>query len=82
MKKKDNKHDWDDGRVIASMDNVPDSFGKTNNDRRLRREVKDTVSKKERRAMVRGMFVAMLPRILAVLFGFGATVLLIWLWLM
>ena len=41
----------------------------------------DKPTRKERRAMIRAGYLAYLPRFLAMLFGFGLTIFLLWLWL-
>lgn len=72
------KDDWDDGRVIAPMDNVDSPFGRG---RRRNADNKTDVSKKERRAMIRAMFSVLLPRLLIVLLSFGFIAVLMYLWL-
>lgn len=81
MKQNPKKDDWDDGRTIASMDGVSSPFSDHDKTSKLRNQVKDEVTKKERRAMIRGMFVAMLPRVSAILLGFAAAIGLMYLWL-
>lgn len=75
------KDDWDDGRVIAPMGECAPTFGGVpDKTRELRKNVKVKTSKKERRAMTKGMFAVMLPRLLVILLGFGLTYLLLFLW--
>ena len=66
-KKKDNREDWDDGRVVAS--------------KRTEKKVKVEVTKEERRALRKAMFSVMLPRLLLIIAGFGIAALVIFLWL-
>lgn len=72
------KDDWDDGRVIAPMDNVDSPLSRG---RRRNADNKMDVSKKERRAMIRAMFSVLLPRLLIVLCAFGLIAVLMYLWL-
>lgn len=75
--KKRKKDDWDDGRVIASMDGVKSPFGGGRKDKANGVEV----TKKERRAIVKAFFSIMLPRLLIVLLSFGLVAVLMYLWL-
>ena len=72
------KDDWDDGRVIAPMDNVGSSFGRSGRTERTKRS---DVTKKERRAIVRAMFAVLLPRFVIVLCSFAVVAILCYLWL-
>lgn len=78
---KNEKDSWDDGRVIAPMDvdGMPPS-------RRINRGTKgktldNGLTRKEKRAMVRAMFSAMLPRILIISVSFVIVFLFLYLWL-
>ena len=84
-----NKDDWDDGVVIAPMngDELPkyrrsaylNRAKRPSKEERLKQ--KNMYTKKERRALVRAGFLAMLPRLLIILAGFGVAVAVIYLWL-
>ena len=76
--KKRNKDDWDDGRVIAPMDEVQSPFG---GGRRKGGANGVKVTKKERRAIVKAFFSIMLPRLLIVLMSFAVVGILMYLWL-
>lgn len=84
MKRKNEREDWDNGMTVAPMDGVGrssrknDDAGSTN----TKKKVGETYTKKEQKAMIGGMFLAMLPRLLAVLVGFGLAIGLVALWLM
>lgn len=87
MKKKEKREDWDDGRVIAPMngDELPSYRRAAYSGRESKANVKQRradLTKKEKRAMTRALFSVMLPRILAVLLGFGIVAILMYLWLM
>lgn len=76
--KKRNKDDWDDGRVIASMDGVQSPFGRGS---RKDKANGVKVTKKERRAIVKAFFSVMFPRLLIVLMSFVLVGVLMYLWL-
>lgn len=78
-KKKKKKYDDDDGRTIADMNVEGMPWYNPHRDKKVAKEEKPT--RKEMFAMMRGWFVAYLPRILAVLIGFGLTVGIMALWL-
>ena len=86
MKKKDKKDEWDDGRVIAPMngDELPAYRRAAYTGRPNKRNKAPSVdlSKKEKRALMRGMFLAMLPRLLVILGSFAIVMLLLMLWLL
>lgn len=63
------------------MDGVGPSRPKNDESSKLRKNVKVEVTRKEQKAMTRGMFAALLPRILCSLLGFAAAVVLMYLWL-
>ncbi len=46
-----------------------------------RKRLKNQYTKKEKRAMLRGGFMSMLPILLACVVGFGVVALILWLWL-
>ncbi len=87
--RKKKKDDWDDGVVIAPMngDELPkyrrmaylNRAKRPSKEERLKH--KNMYTKKERRAIVRAGLLAMLPRLLIILAGFGIAVGLIYLWL-
>lgn len=88
MKKK--KDDWDNGMTVARMDGnelpayrraIYSARPKRDKSRKANKKQKEEVTKKEERAMISGMFAAMLPRILVIFLGFFLTYLLIRLWL-
>ncbi len=86
MRKK--KEKWvDDGRTIVPMngDEIPSQWRGvyTGRERKknLKNKGKSDVTGKERRAMIRGMFAVMLPRLLIILAGFAIVFLLMYLWL-
>ncbi len=90
-RKKDAKkrEDWDDGRTIAPMtgDELPAArravyLERTKHGDEMRGTVKVSPTKEEKRALTRGMFIAMLPRLLVVLLGFGIAAVIAVLWLM
>ena len=76
--KKRKKDDWDDGRVIASMDGVQSPFGGGS---RKDKANGVKVTNKERRAIVKAFFSIMLPRLLVVVMSFALVAVLIYLWL-
>ncbi len=78
MKNKKNKTKKtyvDDGHTIYSMD-VDAKWS-------IKRTKKETiyVSNEERKTLIKGAFLAYLPRLLIVLFGFGLAIILIYFWL-
>lgn len=87
--KKKKKDDWDTGVVIAPMngDELPKyrRMAYLNRQKRPSKEErkaqKNAYTKKERRAIMRGGFLAMLPYLIIGLVGFGIAVALIYLWL-
>lgn len=80
-KNRKKKDDWDDGRVIASMDGLLPEWEKGRTSRAEKDESKSDLTKKEKRAMTKAMFSVMLPRILVVLTSFALVFLLLYLWL-
>lgn len=81
-KKKDNREDWDDGRVVAPMngDELP-YYRRIFASKRTEKQVKTQVTKEEKRAINKAMFAVLLPRILLVIAGFALAALLVFLWL-
>lgn len=77
MGKKKKDEYVDDGHTIYNMD--IDGFRW--HDRKVKKENKAEVSKKERRAMIRAAYKSYLPSILIVLAGFSLAVVLIYFWL-
>lgn len=76
------EYDDDDGRTITEMnlDGMP--FYEKEEIREHNKGIKKVkVSKKERHAMVRAAYLAMLPKFLITLGSFCLVALLIWLWL-
>ena len=87
VKKKEKKQpDWDDGRVIAPMngDELPQyrRAAFSNRPSKANNQSEVDLTKKEKRALMRGLFLAMLPRLLVVLASFAIVALLLFLWLM
>lgn len=78
-KKKKKTYDDDDGRTIVDMNVEGFSWYQPKSDKKVNKEDKPT--RKEYWAMVRAWFVAYLPRILAILIGFGLCIALIYCWL-
>ena len=85
MKRKNEREDWDNGMTVAPMNGVGrlssrknDADGSTN----TKKKVGETYTKKEQKAMTQGMFLAMLPRLIAVLGGFALAIAVVVLWLM
>ena len=70
---------WDDGRTVAYMNVEGMPWYRPDSGKEVKEEDKPT--RKERRALIRAGYLAYLPRFLAMLFGFGITILLLWLWL-
>lgn len=82
MKNKNHREDWDNGMTVAPMDGVSKrSRLKTNDEKTQKKIGGEEYTKEEKKAMIGGMFLAMLPRLLSVLAGFGLVILLIVLWL-
>ncbi len=83
LKKKKKVYDDDDGRTVANM-NVEGMRGydpKKEEEKEKRRKIKELkVSRKERRAMIIGAYLAYLPMFLTVLLSFTIVALLLWLW--
>lgn len=86
MKRKDD--DWDNGMTIAKMDgNELPTYRKAIYSARAKRknaqkkDYENDYTKKEQRAILRGMFSAMLPRLFVILAGFAVAYLLILIWL-
>ena len=83
MKRKNEREDWDNGMTVAPMDGVGRPSRKNDNgSSETQKKVSETYTKQEQKAMIGGMFLAMLPRLLAVLVGFGLAIGLVALWLM
>ena len=80
-KNRKKKDDWDDGRVIASMDDLLPEWEKGKTPRAEKDKCKSDLTKKEKRAMTKAMFSVMLPRIIVVLTSFMLVFLLLYLWL-
>lgn len=78
--KKKKKYADDDGRTIVDM-NVPGMpwYNPTTANKKVAKE--DRPTRRETHAMIRAWFVAYLPRIFAVVIGFGLAALLISCWL-
>ena len=83
MKQKNQREDWDNGMTVAPMDGVGNRTPrKADNDKNTQKHVGgEEYTAKEKKAMVGGMFLAMLPRLLAVLVGFGLAIGVVVLWL-
>jgi len=81
--KKQNRDDWDDGRVIAPMngDELP-AYRRGVTIKSGKKRVKSDVTKKEQRKMILAMFSVMLPRLLIVLAGFAVAAGIVILWLL
>lgn len=82
-KKKKKKYDDDDGRTIANM-NVEGmrwyNPKKKEEDEKKRKIKELKISRKERRAMIIGAYLAYLPMFLTILLSFTIVALLLWLW--
>ena len=78
MKKKQ-LPEWDDGRTVADMNVEGMPWYRPDRGKKVNEEDKPT--RKEKRALIRAGYLAYLPHFLAILFGFGITCLLLWLWL-
>lgn len=89
MADKKKKDDWDDGRTIAEMngDELPKyrRMAYLNRSKRPskeeREQLKNQYTKKEKRAIIRGGILAMLPRLFIILGSFAIVGVLIYLWL-
>ena len=86
--KKEEKQEWvDDGRTIAPMtgEEIPTSsrgfFLGRERKRNAKQRGKSDITRKERRAMIRAMFLVMLPRLLIILACFSLVFALMYLWL-
>ena len=86
-KKKKDKDDWDPGIVVAHMngDELPKYRRMAYLNRQKRppksERKKSDLTKKEKRAIYRAGFAAMLPQLIVSLVGFGIVAVLIFLWL-
>ena len=82
MKKK-KPIDDDDGRTIANMnvEGMPWYQKNKEKEERKKRMEDIKITRKERRAMIIGAYLAYLPMLLSVLAGFTLVMLFIWLWL-
>ncbi|MDE6303104.1 MAG: hypothetical protein K2M36_05920 [Clostridia bacterium] len=88
-KEKKKKDDWDPGITIAPMngDELPKfrRMAYLNRAKRPskeeRQKLKNMYTKKEKRAIIRGGFLSMLPMFLVCIIGFGVTIAIIYLWL-
>ena len=80
MGKNKKKYADDDGRTIADMnvDGMP-WYNRNKADKKIAEE--DRPTRKERRAMMRAWFVIYLPRILAIIVGFGLAAAVVVCWL-
>ena len=78
--KKNKKYADDDGRTIVDMnvDGLP-WYNPTKADKKVAKE--DRPTRKETRAMIRAWFAAYLPRILAIVVGFGLAAAIVVCWL-
>lgn len=88
-RKKKDLPDWDNGMTVAPMngDELPKYrrmayLNRTKHPSKAeRKEHKNMYTKKERRAMIRAGFMAMLPYLLVCIVGFGIVIGLIYVWL-
>lgn len=83
-KKKKKQYDDDDGRTIANMNVEGMPWYEPEKDKKAERKKKMDelkVSRKEKRAMIRGAYLAYLPIFLVVMASFTIVMLLISLWL-
>lgn len=88
-KKKKKKDDWDPGITVAPMngDELPKFRRliylnrKRKQDEKENDDEKKKYSKDDKRAIIRGGLLAMLPYLAIALVGFGIAALLVWLWL-
>ena len=69
----------DDGRTIVNMNVEGMPWYHPESEKKVKES--DKPSRKERRALIRAGYLAYLPRILSILFGFTVVFLLMWLWL-
>jgi len=82
--KKKKQYDDDDGRTIANMNVEGMPWYEANKEEKdkKKQQMEDLrITRKERRAMIWGAYLAYLPMLLVMLAGFGIAVLLIMLWL-
>ncbi|MBR2970949.1 MAG: hypothetical protein IKC48_04050 [Clostridia bacterium] len=78
------QYDDDDGRTIANMNVEGMPWYEPNKEEKdkKKQQMEDLrITRKERRAMIWGAYLAYLPMLLVMLAGFGIAVLLIMLWL-
>lgn len=86
-KKKKEKDDWDPGIVVAKMngDELPKyrRMAYLNRQKRPPKDerTKSDLTKKEKRALYRAGFLAMLPQLAVIIIGFGIVAVLIYFWL-
>ena len=83
-KKKKKEYDDDDGRTIANMnvDGMPwYQPNKEEKDEKKKKMEELKISRKEKRAMIRGAYLAYLPMFLISIAAFTIVFLLIYLWL-
>lgn len=78
MAKRNKKYDDDDGRTIADMNIEGMPWYQPRSDKKV--DPEDKPNRKERKAMIRGAFLAALPAFLTFLFGFVAVFLLLFMW--
>ncbi|MCM1306956.1 MAG: hypothetical protein NC037_06745 [Bacteroides sp.] len=89
MAKDKKKNDWDSGITVAPMngDELPKyrRLAYLNREKRPSKEErlkhKQAYTKKERRAIIRAGFLAMLPQLIIILVAFGIVFGIIYLWL-
>lgn len=84
FKRKKKQYDDDDGRTIANMnvDGMPwYEPNKEDKEKRRKRMEELKISRKEKRAMIMGAYLAYLPMFLCIIAAFTITTLLIYLWL-
>ena len=79
VRKKKKTYDDDDGRTIANMNVEGMPWYRPDAGKEVKEEDKPT--RKEKRAMIWAAYLAYLPRLLAILAGFGLCALFIYLWL-
>lgn len=81
------QEDWDDGRTVAPMtgEEIPKSgrafFTGRERKKNFNKQEQVQLTRKEKRAMMRAMLAAMLPRFLIILASFSVVFLLMYLWL-
>lgn len=73
--KKENQEYIDDGHTIYDM-NVDANWNTRSDNKKV-----IPVPKEEQRALIKAAFIAYIPKLLIVLFGFGLAILVIYLWL-